>query len=91
MARAPRAPAAANSFSCETIDKMTGRHSKPADIAARTKVRLGISGSPVQALTGMWLPAAYKTHFGKDAGISRNQRGVLGGPICASPIRHLLI
>ena len=64
----------------ETIDKMTGPHGKPADIAARTKARLGISGSPLQSLTGMWLPAVYKTHFGKDAGISRNQRGVPGGP-----------
>ena len=67
-------------FLVETIDKMTGRHSKPADIAERTKARLGISGSPLQSLTGMWLPAVYKNHFGKDAGISRNQRGVPGGP-----------
>ena len=67
-------------FLVEMIDQMPGVHGKPADIAARTKARLGISSSPLQSLTGMWLPAVYKTHFGKDAGISRNQRGVPGGP-----------
>ena len=62
-------------FLVETIDKMTGMQGKPADIAKRTKTRLGTSGSALQSLTSTWLPDVYLRHFGRKAGISRNPDG----------------
>src|SRR5262249_6947819 len=67
-------------FLVETIDKMTGMHGKPAEIAERTKARLGTSGSALQWLTNTLLPEVYSKHFGKEAGRSRNKSSTLGGP-----------
>jgi hypothetical protein len=64
----------------EKIDKMTGMQGKPGDIAERTNTRLGTSGSALQWLTNTLLPAVYFKHFGREAGISRNLDGTLGGP-----------
>jgi hypothetical protein len=68
-------------FLVESIEAAPGMHSKPADIAERTKARLGASGSALQSLTSQWLPEVYSKHFGKGAGRSRNKDyGTLGGP-----------
>jgi hypothetical protein len=67
-------------FLVETIDAMTGMQGKPGDLAERTKVKLGMSGSPLQWLTGTLLPAVYWKHFRKEAKISRSPDGTLGGP-----------
>jgi hypothetical protein len=67
-------------FLVETIDRMTGVRGRPGDLAERTKAELGMSGSPVQWLTGALLPDVYLQHFGKEAGISRSPDGILGGP-----------
>jgi hypothetical protein len=67
-------------FFVETIDKMTGMHGKPGDIAERTNARLGKSGSALQWLTNALLTAIYSKHFAREAGISRNLDGSLGGP-----------
>jgi hypothetical protein len=64
----------------EKIDKMTGMQGKPGDIAERTNKRLGTSGSPLQWLTNTLLPGVYSKHFGREAGVSRNLDGTLGGP-----------
>jgi hypothetical protein len=67
-------------FLVETIDRMTGMQGRPGDLAERAKAKLGMSGSPVQWLTGALLPAVYLQHFCKEAGISRSPDGTLGGP-----------
>jgi hypothetical protein len=67
-------------FLVETIDAMTGMEGRPGDIAERTKAKQGMSGSPLQWLTGELLPAVYSKHFGRVAGKSRNPDGTLGGP-----------
>jgi hypothetical protein len=48
---------------------------KPKDFADRTKSRLGITGSALQALTGLWLPKTYEKHFRRAAGSSRHPGG----------------
>jgi hypothetical protein len=63
----------------EMIDQIPGMHIKPAELAERIKARRGVSGSPLQWLIGTLLPDVYSKHFGRKAGISRNQNG-LGGP-----------
>jgi hypothetical protein len=51
---------------------------KSADIVAKTRAELGhVTGSPLQALAGLWLPTVYKKHFRRRAGSSRP---VEGGP-----------
>jgi len=59
---------------------MPGMQGRPGDLAKGTKAKLGMSGSPVQWLTGALLPAVYLQHFCKEAGISRSPDGTLGGP-----------
>ena len=67
-------------FLVEIIDAMKGMQGKPGDIVLRTKRHLGMSGSALQWLVNTLLPTVYREHFGKDAGISRNENGTLGGP-----------
>jgi hypothetical protein len=68
-------------FLVERIDAMTGMKGRPSDIAERTKEKQGMSGSPLQWLTGTLLPAVYSKHFDRKAGRSRNPAdNVLGGP-----------
>ena len=68
-------------FLVEMIDAMTGMQGRPGDIAKRTKAKHGMSGSPLQWLTGTLLPVVYSKHFGRKAGRSRNPADdVLGGP-----------
>jgi hypothetical protein len=65
----------------ETIDTMRGMKGRPGDLAERTKAKLGTSGSALQWLTGMLLPAVYSKHFRREAKISRSpDDGTLGGP-----------
>jgi hypothetical protein len=64
-------------FLVETLDKK--RNVKPADFARRAKALLGTSGSARQSLINA-LSVVYSKHFGRKAGISRNQGGVPGGP-----------
>ena len=52
-------------FLVETIDAMTGMQGKPADLAERTKTKIGMSGSALRWLTGMLLPAAVLEAFSK--------------------------
>jgi hypothetical protein len=66
-------------FLVETLDKMKVMQGKPSDHAERTNARLGRSGSALQWLINTLLRAVYSNHFGKKAGISRND-GALGGP-----------
>ena len=64
----------------EMLDQMQ-LQTKPKDFADRTKTRLGITGSALQALTGLWLPKTYERHFGRSAGSSRRfADAVVGGP-----------
>ena len=67
-------------FLVETIDAMTGMQGRPGDLAERTKAKQGMSGGPLQWLTGELLPAVYSKHFGTKAGRSRSPDGTLGGP-----------
>jgi hypothetical protein len=64
----------------EMIDNMSGIKAKSGDIAERTIARLGASGSALQWLANTLLPKVYSKHFGREAGISRNSDGTLGGP-----------
>jgi hypothetical protein len=58
-------------FLVEIIDP-TG---KPGDIAERTRMRLGFSGSPLRWLINILLRDVYERHFGAKAGTSRNPSG----------------
>jgi hypothetical protein len=53
---------------------------KSADIVDRTRAQLGgITGSPLQALAGLWLPKVYEKHFQRRAGTSRPVDAEEGG------------
>ena len=68
-------------FLVEEIDAMVGMRGRPGDIAGRTKAKLGMSGSPLQSLTGTLLAEVYSKHFKMKAGKSRNpNNGTLDGP-----------
>ena len=46
------------------------------DIVAQTRAQLGgITGSSLQALTGLWLRTVYEKHFRRRAGTSRPVEG----------------
>ena len=53
----------------------------------RIKERLNITGSALQALTGLWLPNVYQKHFQRAAGSSRSPEG---GPPDGPYIRFAL-
>ena len=67
-------------FLVEMINNLPVMHAKAGDIAERTNKRLGTSGSALQWLANALLPAIYSQHFGKEARISRNLEGTVGGP-----------
>src|SRR5262249_46300174 len=51
------------------------------EFADRTNARLGITGSALQALVGLWLADTYRKHFQREPAISRNQSdGAVTGP-----------
>ena len=66
---------------------MTGMQRRPGDLAERTKAKLGMSGSPLQWLTGALLPAVYSKHFQSEARRSRSPDGTLAARISALPVR----
>jgi hypothetical protein len=76
----PEYPAHPLIFLVERIDAMRGMQGRPGDLAKGTKAKLAMSGSALQWLTGVLLPAVYLQHFCKEAGISRSPDGTLGGP-----------
>jgi hypothetical protein len=67
-------------FLVDMINNMPGMQATSRDIAGRTIAHLGASGSALQWLTNTLLPKVYSEHFGREAGISRNPDGTLGGP-----------
>ena len=68
-------------FLVEKIEAMVGMQGRPRDIAGRTKAKLGMSGSPLQSLTGTLLAEVYSEHFRMEARKSRDpDSGTLGGP-----------